>query len=126
MNYSVEFNGTITELPAYSFKAVEKFEKVDTVCASRVKHREKCKAMYDCITDLIGKPTTLKLVGDFTEADPNAINILYFSIIRAYKKPIDDFNEAETAGVFENESLEKISKLTEQVRFMQSVAEKNK
>lgn len=108
MTYTANFEGNIIDLPDYSFNIADKLERQESVNSGNGKLKDKCKSMYDLITDLIGTELTTTLLGKFNESDPNRINILYLSIINAYNKPLQDFSES---SVDEKMNLEQIDKI---------------
>lgn len=108
MTYTANFEGNIIDLPDYSFNIADKLERQESVNSGNGKLKDKCKSMYDLITDLIGTELTITLLGKFNESDPNRINILYLSIINAYNKPLQDFSES---SVDEKMNLEQIDKI---------------
>lgn len=85
-------NGNMLELPKYSMNIAKKLENADNVNASQQSFERKTKAVYDTISDIIGKDKVKEIIGTFAEVDPNAVYILYMRIVREYNRPIDDFN----------------------------------
>lgn len=115
MNYILEFNNEEVNLPTYSFDILEKMEKADKVFMSENKtQREKLEYLYKLECELIGDDKLKDLVGgDIKSCDPNAIQVLFILIIRAYDKPIDDVNAQETEGTMEQ--LEQVAEFAEQM-----------
>lgn len=115
MNYILEFNNEEVNLPTYSFDILEKMEKADKVFMSENKtQREKLEYLYKLECELIGEDKLKDLVGgDIKSCDPNAIQVLFILIIRAYDKPIDDVNAQETEGTMEQ--LEQVAEFAEQM-----------
>lgn len=115
MNYILEFNNEEVNLPTYSFDILEKMEKADKVFMSENKtQREKLEYLYKLECELIGDDKLKDLVGgDIKSCDPNAIQVIFILIIRAYDKPIDDVNAQETEGTMEQ--LGQVAEFAEQM-----------
>lgn len=115
MNYILEFNNEEIKLPTYSFDILEKMEKADKVFMSENKtQREKLEYLYKLECELIGDDKLKDLVGgDIKSCDPNAIQVIFILIIRAYDKPIDDVNAQETEGTMEQ--LGQVAEFAEQM-----------
>ena len=78
MTYTANFEGNIIELPDYTFNIADKLERQESVNSGNSKLKDKCKSMYDLITDLIGTELITTLLGKFNESDPIRMNILYY------------------------------------------------
>ena len=91
MNYTIEINNKTLELPSYTLSVMEKIEKVEKNTNSNVAMRTKIKTMYDFVVEFVGKEETEEVIGVMEEADINTLNITYLSILRAYTKPLEDF-----------------------------------
>ena len=50
-------------------------------------------------------------IGAFNETDPNLINIMYLELIKAYNKPIEEFNQNKITDSLQNSGVEDITKL---------------
>lgn len=107
MEYSINYLGDTYYLPAYNFSIADKIEKQEQLNTGNSKFRDKCKGMYDLICELIGDDIK-SVIGDFQSTDPNVLNIIYLSIVRAYNKPVSDFNQEEASIALNNEQLDKI------------------
>ena len=92
MNYNIEINGNILELPQYTISVMEKIEQVEknTNSASGTT-KSKLQGLYNFLVDLVGEENVENAIGKFEDSDPNNINIAYLSVVRAYNKPLDDF-----------------------------------
>ena len=121
MTYTANFEGNIIELPDYTFNIADKLERQETVNSGNSKHKDKCKSMYDLITDLIGTELITTLLGKFNESDPNRINILYLSIINAYNKPLQDFSESSVDDKINMEQIDKIVSLVSALEKAQNI-----
>jgi hypothetical protein len=91
MNYTVEMNGNVIELPKYTISVMEKIEQVENKTNSSASTKTKLQGLYEFSCNLVGKEKVEEVIGKFEEADPNDINILYLSIVREYNKPLNDF-----------------------------------
>lgn len=107
MEYSINYLGDTYYLPAYTFSIADKIEKQEQLNTGNSRFRDKCKGMYDLICELIGDDIK-SVIGDFQSTDPNVLNIIYLSIVRAYNKPVSDFNQEEASIALNNEQLDKI------------------
>lgn len=103
MNYTVEMNGNVIELPKYTISVMEKIEQVERNTNSSASAKTKLQGLYNFVCDLVGKDNVENAIGKFDEADPNDINIAYLSIVREYNKPLSDFEM--------NQGLEQIKEL---------------
>lgn len=121
MTYTANFEGNIIELPDYSFNIADKLERQESVNSGNSKLKDKCKSMYDLITDLIGTELITTLLGKFNESDPNRINILYLSIINAYNKPLQDFSESSVDDKINMEQIDKIVSLVSALEKAQNI-----
>ena len=118
MEYSIIHNGQAYDLPPYSLKIAEKLEKTELSNGSGKRFKEKCKGMYDLICELLTPDSTKEILGEFLDADPNTINIVYLEIVKQYNKPLDDYRAEKT-----NESLSdrNIQKLTDMLNAFEKV-----
>ena len=121
MTYTANFEGNIIELPDYTFNIADKLERQESVNSGNGKLKDKCKSMYDLITDLIGTELTTTLLRKFNESDPNRINILYLSIINAYNKPLQDFSESSVDDKINMEQIDKIVSLVSALEKAQNI-----
>ena len=121
MTYTANFEGNIIELPDYTFNIADKLERQESVNSGNSKLKDKCKSMYDLITDLIGTELITTLLGKFNESDPNRINILYLSIINAYNKPLQDFSESSVDDKINMEQIDKIVTLVSALEKAQNI-----
>lgn len=94
MEYTVELDGNIYDLPKYTLAIADKISVVEKIPNSRL--NDKCKKMYDFIRDLLGKDTTESSLGKYKDIDPNQVTLMFESIVRTYKQPIED-SRAELA-----------------------------
>ena len=107
MNYEVEYQGETFELPAYNFKIAEKLEVQEKVNAGNDTIKNKCRKMYNLISELIGSDNVKQALGEFEDTDPNAINLLYLNIVRTYNKPLQEYNTEQ----IEDAQLDKLLQL---------------
>ena len=69
--------------------------------------------MYDLLSKLLGEDAITNLVGKFTESDPNTINIFYLMVVRAYGKPLEEYNEENATIDLDKYQVDKIVNLVE-------------
>ena len=111
MDYSMTVNGMVIELPKYTFDIAEKIERQEIVNSGTSKFKDKCKSMYSTICSIIGDDKVSETIGSFNETDPNLINIMYLELIKAYNKPIEEFNQNNLTDSLQNSGIEDITKL---------------
>ena len=111
MDYSMTVNGMVIELPKYTFDIAEKIERQEVVNSGTSKFKDKCKSMYVTICSIIGDDKVSETIGAFNETDPNLINIMYLELIKAYNKPIEEFNQNNITDSLQNSGIEDITKL---------------
>ena len=111
MDYSMTVNGMVIELPKYTFDIAEKIERQEIVNSGTSKFKDKCKSMYSTICSIIGDDKVSETIGAFNETDPNLINIMYLELIKAYNKPIEEFNQNNLTDSLQNSGIEDITKL---------------
>ena len=111
MDYSMTVNGMVIELPKYTFDIAEKIERQEVVNSGTSKFKDKCKSMYTTICSIIGEDKVADAIGAFNETDPNLINIMYLELIKAYNKPIEEFNQNNLTDSLQNSGIEDITKL---------------
>ena len=111
MDYSMTVNGMVIELPKYTFEIAEKIERQEIVNSGTSKFKDKCKSMYTTICNIIGDEKVSETIGAFNETDPNLINIMYLELIKAYNKPIEEFNQNNLTDSLQNSGIEDITKL---------------
>lgn len=116
MNYSINHDGNVYELPQYNAGTIDKIEKVKNAINNKVSTKDKAKVMYDFIVDMIGS----ECVGAFNDADLNTINILYESILDAYNTPAREYKAEKVAEVLQALNLDKISELSNLLQSLES------
>lgn len=111
INYSITINNTEYDLPDYTLDIAENLEKVDKTNASSRSLRDKCKGIYALITKLLGEDSTKEIVGEFSKADPNKLNIIYLMIIDAYTRPLDTFESDRRVQAIDDAGITKVMSL---------------
>ena len=120
MQYNINYNDTVVTLPKYSLKIAEMLEQQDKINSSPIKFREKCKTMFITLENIIGNEKISELLGKFEECDPNDINLLYLSTVKAYGEPLNSYN---TDSVYNSLNDMQVDKLT---RLMDALEKANK
>ena len=115
MNYTIEINNNVLELPKYTISVMEKIEQVEKNTNSSASTKSKLQGLYNFLCDLIGKDDVENAVGKFEEADPNDINIAYLSVVREYNKPLNDFEMKQGLEQINELNNSDISKLGDTV-----------
>jgi hypothetical protein len=100
-------------LPQYTFAIADMIEKQEVINSGNTKFKDKCKSMYDLLSKLLGEDAITNLVGKFTESDPNTINIFYLMVVRAYAKPLEEYNEENATIDLDKYQVDKIVNLVE-------------
>jgi hypothetical protein len=122
MNYSIEMNGTLIELPKYTISVMEKIEQLEKSSNSSASAKSKLQTMYNFLCDLVGKDKIEEVIGKFNDADPNNINITYLSIVREYNKPLNDYEMSEGLEQIKELNNSDIAKLGETISKLEGVA----
>ena len=127
MNYNIEINGNILELPQYTISVMEKIEQVEKKTnSSSGTTKSKLQGLYNFLVDLVGEENVENAIGKFEDSDPNNINIAYLSVVRAYNKPLDDFeikqhleqiNELNNSDIAKlGDTISKFENMTKQIQ----------
>ena len=111
MQYNINYNDTVVTLPKYSLKIAEMLEQQDKINSSPIKFREKCKTMFTTLTNIIGNEKISELLGKFEECDPNDINLLYLSVIKAYGEPLNSYNTDSVYNSLNDMQVDKLTRL---------------
>lgn len=104
-------NGEMIDLPAYNLTIADKLEATDSILSDIQPFRKKIKAVYDCISSIIGKEKTKELLGDFTSIDPNEVQLTYLAIVDSYNDPINSGQVENLNRKLEEANIDKITKL---------------
>ena len=111
MKYSFVFQNKSYNLPNYNVEMVRKLETLDEQGAN-ASSSEQLQLLYNYINETLGDEVTNGLLGDFDNADPNEVNIVYISIVNAYHKPLTEHElkerESEMKENFKAVQSEKI------------------
>lgn len=121
MVYTIIENGKSYDLPNYNLKISAKMEAVENFKTTAASASDKIRKMYDFITEIVGKENTVEMIGKVDEADPNDINIAYLDIVRAYNKPLVDYEKARQAEQLDGEAFEKLQKLLGNASVLQAL-----
>lgn len=111
MQYNINYNDTVVTLPKYSLKIAEMLEQQDKINSSPIKFREKCKTMFTTLENIIGNEKISELLGKFEECDPNDINLLYLSVIKAYGEPLNSYNTDSVYNSLNDMQVDKLTRL---------------
>ena len=111
MQYNINYNDTVVTLPKYSLKIAEMLEQQDKINSSPIKFREKCKTMFTTLENIIGNEKISELLGKFEECDPNEINLLYLSVIKAYGEPLNSYNTDSVYNSLNDMQVDKLTRL---------------
>ena len=111
MQYNINYNDTVVTLPKYSLKIAEMLEQQDKINSSPIKFREKCKTMFTTLENIIGKNDISELLGKFEECDPNEINLLYLSTVKAYSEPLKSYNTDSVYNSLNDMQIDKLTRL---------------
>ena len=111
MQYNINYNDTVVTLPKYSLKIAEMLEQQDKINSSPIKFREKCKTMFTTLENIIGNEKISELLGKFEECDPNDINLLYLSTVKAYGEPLNSYNTDSVYNSLNDMQVDKLTRL---------------
>lgn len=126
MVYTIIENEKSYDLPQYNLKISAKMEAVEKFKTTAASASDKIRKMYGFITELVGKENAVEMIGKVDEADPNMINIVYLDIVRAYNKPLMDYEKERQAEQVNNEAFEKLEKLMSNLNVLQAMNKKSK
>lgn len=122
MNYFIEFDNQEISLPQYTWEIEDKLVEADKINMSENKtSRQKGEHLYNLECELLGEDKTKEIVGgDIKSCDPNAIQVVFIKILRAYDKPIEDVNAEKEQPMLDqlgqiSEYADKMSKMPEVV-----------
>ena len=111
MQYNINYNDTVVTLPKYSLKIAEMLEQQDKINSSPIKFREKCKTMFTTLENIIGNEKISELLGKFEECDPDDINLLYLSTVKAYGEPLNNYNTDSVYNSLNDMQVDKLTRL---------------
>lgn len=106
--YTIIYKGISYDLPNYSIKISEKLEEIELLNRGNQKFRDKCKKMYDFISEMIGKENCIEIIGKFEDSDPNTINIVYLEIVKSYNTPLEEYRKSQMEDKLDSSQVEKI------------------
>lgn len=89
MKYSFVFKGKTYELPNYNVEMVRKLEELDERGAN-ASASEQLQLLYNYVNETLGEEVTNTILGDFDNADPNEVNMIYMDIVNAYHRPLEE------------------------------------
>ena len=122
MNYFIEFDNQEISLPQYNWDIEDKLVEADKINMSENKtSRQKGEHLYNLECELIGEDKAKEIAGgDLKSCDPNAIQVVFIKILRAYDKPIEDVNAEKEQPMLDqlgqiSEYADKMSKMPEVV-----------
>lgn len=121
MEYSILENGKTYDLPKYNLKISAKMEVVENFKRTGASACDKIRKMYDFIAEIIGKENAVEILGKVDDADPNYINIVYLDIVRAYNKPLAEYENERQAEQLDNDIFEKLDKLVKGVNALNTL-----
>lgn len=116
MKYRVRHDNRDYVMKPYTFDVADKIEEIEDFCKTDTSLKIKCQRIYDFIREIIGDENTQKTLGDFENADPNDINLLYLKIVEAYNKPQEDYHNKLT-----QEKLQKLNGLGDLTKIVDSL-----
>lgn len=112
MEYVINRNGEEFAIPKYSMKIATKLETTELLNnKASADFKSKCKSMYDFCSEMLGKDVVISLIGKFDDSDPNEINILYLDIVKAYNKPLEQYQNEVAKEKFESMEIDKMTEL---------------
>lgn len=115
MVYTVIINNQSYDLPKKTLAITEKLENViRTDTRSGVPLREKYKATYDCVADLIGRENIVEALGaSIDDCDVNDITLTFRKIVDAYNKPLEDYKTDKGLSELNSLPLDKLMALVD-------------
>ena len=124
MIYTVIIDGQSFDLPKKTMKVVEEMDKVakiDTVKGLSI--REKFRALFDFIKNLVGKENAIEILGSdsLEEVDLSEVTLTFKKIMDAYDKPLEDYAAEKSFKALDKLPVDKIMSL---VQASEHIAEK--
>lgn len=128
MVYTVIINNQSYDLPKKTLAITEKLEKVirtDTLAGVSI--RDKFKATYDCVADLIGPENAAEALGaSIDECDMNDITLAFRMIVDAYNKPLEDYKADRSVMDLNRLPIDKLMTLVEAAKQVNKLGEAGK
>jgi len=124
MTYTIINNDQSYDLIPYDLKIAEELEKIELLNAGSQAFKEKCRGMYKLFEKVLGKEAVLETLGKFEIIDPNDINILYLKIVKAYNKPLTDYQAEQVNDSLDDAGLDKILEVMKAIPQMQELKNK--
>lgn len=121
MEYTILENGKTYDLPKYNLKISAKMEVVENFKRTGASSCDKIRKMYDFIAEIIGKENAVEILGKVDDADPNYINIVYLDIVKAYNKPLTEYESERQAEQLDNDIFDKLDKLVKGVNALNTL-----
>ena len=121
MQYTVIISGQSYDLPKKTMKVVEEMDKVaqiDTVKGISI--RDKFKALFDFISNLVGKENAKAILGSdkLDEVDLSEVTLTFKKIMDAYDKPLEEYNSEKSFQRLNSLPIEKIVQLADVAKSM--------
>ena len=115
MVYTVIINDQSYDLPKKTLAITEKLENVvRTDTRAGVSIRDRFKATYDCVADLIGRDNIAEAVGaSIDDCDVNDITLAFRKIVDAYNKPLEDYKTERGMSELNSLPLDKLKTLVD-------------
>ena len=111
MQYTIIHDGKSYDIPNYTMGVAGEIEKVELFKVAENPFDKKCKKMYDFISDKLGKENTIEVVGEFLNADPNTINIIYLKIVASYNRPLEEYQNEQSQTKLDDAQIDKVTAL---------------
>lgn len=128
MIYTVIINNQSYDLPKKTLAITEKLENVvRTDTRAGVSIRDKFKATYDCVADLIGPGNAVEALGaSIEECDLNDVTLAFRMIVDAYNKPLEEYKADRSAVDLNRLPIDKLMTLVEAAKQVNKFEEAGK
>lgn len=124
MEYRLEINDQVYELPKFNLGMKKKIDQINKDSKNdNISLEKRVTAIHNFLKETLGEEAVNVICeGDSIETvDLQAINITYLSIVKAYDKPMEEFNSKKLEDVLNNDALARMDKLGKTVASIQSM-----
>lgn len=121
MRYSIAWEGKTYNLAPYTVKIAGQFENASVVSNSDATMSEKLNAVCTALYSALGSEVSQEILGDFDNADPNEVSILFLTVAREYERPMREFTEKQKMLNIGTDDLGKVTELVEAIEKLKAL-----
>lgn len=115
IEYNMDINGEVVQLPDYSQAIADKIYKASLVYYSQMLPIEKSNALHKFVCEIVGKQIVEKTIGKSSNVDLNILELFYKDVIEVYSKPLDDVKKEELSDMLNGIEIDKILEMTKAI-----------